>query len=135
MEKIIWNDSFSVGIRKIDEQHKELVKMVNKLIEMKDVKVDSETISDILTEMTKYAEYHFQTEEQYMIDYDYPDYSPHKEQHKEFKKKTVAFCLDTVSHKETIPSEILSYLKNWLTNHILKSDMQYKSFFNDKGLI
>ena len=91
MEKIIWNERFSVGVRKIDEQHKELIKMINKLIETKDTKVDSETISDILTKMTKYADYHFQTEEQYMIEYDYPDYSSHKEQHIEFKKKTVAF--------------------------------------------
>ena len=134
MEKIIWNERFSVGVRKIDEQHKELIKMINRLIETKDTKVDSETISDILTEMTKYADYHFRAEEQYMIEYDYPDYSPHKEQHIEFKKKAVAFCMDTMAYKETIPTEILSFLKNWLINHILKSDMKYKSFFNEKGL-
>ncbi len=134
MEKIIWNEIFSVGVRKIDEQHKELIKMINKLIETKDTNVDSEMISDILTKMTKYADYHFQAEEQYMIEYDYPDYSTHKEQHIEFKKKTVAFCMDVMAYKETIPTEILSYLKSWLTNHILNSDMKYKSFFNEKGL-
>jgi len=134
MEKIIWNESFSVGVRRIDEQHKELIKMLNKLIEKKDTKVDSETISDILGKMTKYANYHFETEEQYMIEYDYPDYSSHKEQHNEFRKKTVAFCVDTMAYKKTIPTEILSYLKNWLVNHILKSDMKYRAFFNEKGL-
>ncbi len=134
MEKIIWNESFSVGIREIDAQHKELIRMINELIEMKDAKVDSETISDILTKMTQYAVYHFKTEEQYMRDYDYPEYSLHKEKHTEFKKRTVAFCMDTMAYKETIPTEILSYLKNWLINHILKSDMKYKSFFNEKGL-
>ncbi len=133
METIIWNESFSVGVRELDEQHKELIRMINKLIETRDTKVDSEMISDILTKMTKYAGYHFQTEEQYMIEYDYPDYSSHREQHKEFRKKTVAFCMDTMAYKETIPTEILSYLKNWLTNHILKSDIKYKSFFNEKG--
>ncbi|GBD88232.1 bacteriohemerythrin [bacterium BMS3Abin03] len=134
MEKIIWDESFSVGIQEIDEQHKELVRMINKLIGREDISVDSETISDILNEMTQYAGYHFQTEEQYMIEYDYPDYLSHKKQHTEFKKKTVAFCLDTMSYKETIPKEILTYLKTWLVHHILKVDMKYKSFFKEKGL-
>jgi len=134
MEKIIWDEELSVGVRKLDEQHKELIRMINKLIEAKNTKVDSETISDTLTKMTKYTDYHFQTEEQYLIDYDYPEYSSQKKQHSEFKKKAVAFCMDTMAYKETIPAEILSYLKDWLTHHILKSDMKYKSFLNDKGV-
>lgn len=134
MEKIIWDESFSVGIQEIDEQHKELIRMINKLIGREDISVGSETISDILNEMTQYAGYHFQTEEQYMLEYDYPDYSSHKNQHTVFKKKAVAFCMDTVAYKETIPKEILTYLKNWLIHHILKIDMMYKSFFREKGL-
>ena len=134
MEKIKWNENFSVGVRKIDEQHKKLIKMINKLIETNKTKVYSETIYDTLVKMTKYADYHFQTEEQYMIEYDYPDYSSHKEQHIEFRKKTVAFAVDTMKYKEALPIEILSYLQNWLINHILTSDMKFKSFFNEKGL-
>ncbi len=134
MEKIIWKESFSVGVRKIDEQHKKLIKIINKLIETNDTKVYSETIYDTITKMTKYADYHFQTEEQYMIEYDYPDYSAHKEQHRGFRKKTVAFAVDTMKSKETLPIEILLYLQNWLINHIITSDMKYKSFFNKKGL-
>ena len=134
MEKIIWDESFSVGIQEIDKQHKKLIEIINRLIETRNVTVYSETISDVLSEMTKYADYHFRTEEEYMLKYEYPDYSLHKEQHKEFLKKTVAFCLDTMEYKKTVPVEVLSYLKNWLTNHILKSDMKYKAFFKEKGL-
>ena len=132
MEKIIWNEKFSVGIREIDAQHKELIRMINQLIETKDTKVDSETISDILTKMTQYTDYHFQTEEQYLIDNNYPDYASHKEQHAKFKKKAVAFCMETMAYKETVPTEILSFLKDWLTNHILESDMKYKSLLKEK---
>ena len=84
--------------------------------------------------MTKYAEDHFKNEEQYMIHYNYPEYSSHNEQHKLFKKKVVVFCLATMANKATIPDEILGYLKSWLVNHILESDMKYKTFFNEQGL-
>ena len=134
MEKIIWDESFSVGVKRIDAQHKELIKMINKLIETPDIKVDSELISDLLSRMTDYADYHFKTEEEYMVEYNYPDYSIHKDQHVEFKKQALAFCLGTMAQQETIVTEIFFYLKNWLTTHVLGSDMEYKLFFNEKGL-
>lgn len=132
MEKIVWDDSYSVGVHKLDEQHKMLIKMINKLIDMKDITVDSEELSEILTEMTKYANYHFQTEEDLMVKYGFDEYDSHKKQHEAFIKKTVGFCLDTMNYKRTVPVELLSFLKNWLLNHILKSDMKYKPFFSER---
>ena len=83
MDKIIWNNSYSVGVQELDEQHKKIVKMLNKLIEMKDTRVDSEIISNTLIEMKKYASEHFETEEKLMNEYNYPDYLLHKKQHKQ----------------------------------------------------
>jgi len=134
MDEIIWEESFSVGIKDLDEQHKQIIKMINTLINNKDAKVDSETISDVLTDLTKYAEHHFEKEEQYMKNYNYPEYSIHREQHKTFKLQVVTFCIETMAEKETIPDEVLSYLKSWLINHILETDMKYKTFFQNHGL-
>ena len=134
MEKIAWDESFSVGVRVLDAQHKQIVIMVNTLIEMNEAKVDSEIISDTLTKMTKYAIDHFEREEQYMLEYSYPEYSIQKKQHQEFKRKTVDFCMETMAHKVTVPTEIFSYLKLWWTNHILQEDMKYKKYFNERGL-
>ncbi len=50
-----------------------------------------------------------------------------------FKKQTADFCFEAIQNKDNIPSEILAYLKDWLTNHILKSDMQYKTFLDEQG--
>ncbi|HHT9137041.1 MAG TPA: bacteriohemerythrin [Candidatus Wunengus sp. YC60] len=134
MEKIIWGENFSVGVRDLDAQHKQIVMLVNTLIEMSDTKVDSEIISDTLTKMTQYAMDHFQKEEQYMLDYGYPEYPAQRIQHQEFKKKTAGFSMETMLHKMTVPTEIFTYLKLWWINHILQEDMKYKNFFNDRGL-
>jgi len=134
MEKITWGENFSVGVRDLDAQHKQIVMLVNTLIEMSDTKVDSEIISDTLTKMTQYAIDHFKTEEQYMLEYGYPEYSIQRKQHQEFKRKTVDLCMETMAHKVTVPTEIFTYLRLWWTNHILQEDMKYKKFFNERGL-
>lgn len=134
MEKIIWDEGFSVGVRHLDKQHQQIVILVNTLIEMNDTEVDSEIISDTLTKMTQFANDHLKTEERYMLEYGYPGYSIQKKQHQEFKRKTVDFCMETMAHKVTVPTEIFSYLKLWWTNHILTEDMKYKEFFNARGL-
>ncbi|MDN3513210.1 MAG: bacteriohemerythrin [Candidatus Brocadia sp.] len=134
MEKILWGENFSVGVRVLDEQHKQIVTIVNTLIEMSDAKIGSEIISDTLTKMTQYAINHFSKEEEYMLKYEYPEYLMQKKRHSEFKKKTVDFCMETMAHKETAPTEIFAYLKSWWTNHILQEDMKYKTFFNERGL-
>ena len=134
MEKIIWNESFSVGIPLLDSQHMELIRMINKLIGAKDVRVNSEAISDTLLNMTNYAIFHFKTEEDYLREHGYPEFESHKKEHTGFRKQTLTFCTDTMAYKDSIPDEILTFLKDWLLHHILVSDMQYKEFFKSKKL-
>ena len=51
MEKVIWDETFSVGVEVLDEQHKKLFKMLNTMIEAENTSVNSEIISTVLTEM------------------------------------------------------------------------------------
>lgn len=130
MEKIIWNKNFSVGVDKMDQQHVRIINTLNKLIEMENTDVDSEIISDTLSEMTKYASEHFESEEKLLIEYHYPDYSLQKEQHRRYRERTVKFCMDTMNYKASVPTDLLTFLKEWWINHILQSDMQYMRFFS-----
>ncbi|MGE5302356.1 MAG: bacteriohemerythrin [Alphaproteobacteria bacterium] len=132
---IEWDESLSVGIKKIDMQHQELVKIINCLVENETASGDSEPIAQVLDRMTQYAVYHFETEEALMLQYNYPDYESHRDDHTQFKMKTAKFCLDALQGKETLPDELLSYLRDWLTNHILKTDMKYKPYFLERGLL
>lgn len=135
MEKISWSPDFSVGILEIDRQHKELINLINKSIESINSVRNVEIVAEILSEMVSYANYHFETEEQYMREHNYPDYLIQKEQHSQFVEKNIFLCKDLINDPlDVVSAEILSHLENWLENHILESDMKYKSFFNEKGL-
>jgi hemerythrin len=131
---VIWNESFSVGIRKIDKQHQELINIMNFLVENEDASGHSDPIASVLDRMTKYAHLHFETEEALMLEYEYPEYETHQADHTQFKMKTAQFCLDALRRKETLPDEVISYLRHWLTHHILRTDMKYKPYLLARGV-
>jgi hemerythrin len=135
MNKIEWSDKFSVGISLLDEQHKRLIDMINRLIEFHNIASLSENIIETLRSMSMYALTHFEYEEKIMIDYSYPDYTSHKEQHEEFKKKVASFYSATPISVDVLNANVVEYLKSWLIYHILKEDMKYKRFYNEKGLL
>jgi len=87
---------------------------MNLLVENEDGSRHSETIASVLDRMTKYAHYHFETEEALMLEYEYPEYESHRDDHTQFKMKTAQFCLDSLQRKETLPDEVISYLRHWL---------------------
>jgi hemerythrin-like metal-binding protein len=133
LNRIEWAERFSVGVALLDDQHKELIRIINSLITYQHVAADSEEVGNVLQNMTQYAAYHFRTEERLLKQYDYPQYSSHQAEHTAFKAKTARFCLDAIARKNALAGEVLHYLSAWLTSHILQSDMEYKTFFAAKS--
>ncbi len=134
MNKIIWNESLSVGISEIDQQHQHLIEIINKLTDYEHIDVGSEIISDTLTDLTEYCSYHFDTEEQLMSEYYFPDLLSHKSEHDKFKKQIVLFCIDTIHQNYNTPFKIFSFLNEWIKDHLLETDMKYKDFLISKGV-
>ena len=134
MEPIVWTDEFSVGVAQLDAQHQRLVKMINQLSAAGETSTGSEAVSDSLTEMTQYAQTHFAVEEQMLRDNGYPDLERHMAEHLAFQERTSEFLTATMLSVTHVPESLLLYLRGWLVNHILTSDMAYKSFFRNLGL-
>ena len=135
METVIWSEKFSVGVRELDQQHQQLLQLLNCLISTQGtISVHPEMISEVLMEMTRYAQMHFKTEEKLMEMYGYPGLKKQKVQHRNFRKKTVEFSTATNLGIDHIPDALLTYLAKWLTHHILEDDMAYRSFFKEKGV-
>ncbi len=131
---IEWDDKYSVGISIIDEQHKELINIINKAIVAKQHHCNPEEILEILNEMIKYSQTHFKTEETYMTKFNYPEYQYHKEEHDDFSFKAIAYHNRVIDGDYHIANEILEFLKQWLVKHIQKTDRKYIDCFNKNGL-
>jgi len=135
MEPVEWSEKFSVGVKELDQQHQQLIKLLNKLIATRrTIGPRSETVSDTLLAMTRYAQAHFKTEERLMEAYGYPGLEAQKIQHRDFRKSTVDFSTATYYGIDQVPEVLLTYLVDWWVHHILEDDMAYRSFFKDKGV-
>ncbi len=134
MEVINWRNEFSVGIKEMDDQHKKLLGMINRLIADQKTLTDPQTIADLLTEMTDYAMVHFRAEEYLMAEYGYDQKSQQERQHQAFIDKTISFYSATDIGPNILSVALLDYLGTWLVGHILQEDMKYKDFFKSKGL-
>ena len=132
MDRITWSDEFSVGNRTLDAQHKTIIGVVNGLIDNPQATVESELLSDALTTLTKYAVEHFREEERLMAMCEYPGIEEHKNKHQDFGQKIAKCCVAATIHVRAVPWELLTYLRDWWTSHILQDDAKYKPFLAER---
>ena len=133
MEKINWSPKYSVGVGILDEQHKRVVLMLNRLIGAKETTTKSEVISDLIMQMTTYAQEHFKFEEDLLAEIGFPLLDQHKQSHIEYRKKVVDLCRAVPLGIPVVPQVMLNFLVKWWRSHILEEDMGYKSFLEEKG--
>ncbi len=134
MAFINWTDDLSVGITLFDNDHKQLISLTNRLHDSITVGSQQSVLAPILNELVKYTIFHFGHEEGLMLQYSYPDYEKHKIEHDALVKKVQDFHNQVISGKTSISLSLIGFLKEWLVNHIMKTDMEYKLFFNKKSI-
>lgn len=123
---ITWREEFSLGIDKIDEQHKKLFAIANEAYNLlKDEfyfdKYDQ--IIKIIKDLRNYTIYHFGFEEAYMRSIEYKRYFSHKVVHDDFKEKINNIDLDKIDeNQDEYIKELLNFIVDWIENHILKAD-------------
>ncbi len=126
---IEWNDKYSVNISLIDEQHKNFIGIINKAIIAKKQSEDANEVLGILNEMTGYTFEHFETEERYMKEFNFPENLTHRKEHNNFIDNVLYYKNKVVGGDSQIINEILEYLKQWLVYHIEISDKKYSDYF------
>ena len=131
---IEWDGKYSVGISRIDDGHRQFIDIINMAIATNESSDNPGELREVLYRITKYAINHFSTEENYMIEFNYPEYQYHKEEHHDFSRKVIAYCERVNDGDSQISNEILEYLKRWLINHIQVTDRKYIDCFKRNGL-
>lgn len=122
-----WKDQYSVGHAVIDTQHKELFALVNEVAErLKDGGKDFE-IKTVIDRLATYTVEHFREEERLMQMGNYPRLEEHKRVHADLIEKVQGIQLRLMMGTYVPNIEVVRFLSDWLLNHIMKEDMDYKS--------
>ncbi len=132
MDYISWKEEYSVGNEMLDNQHKKIFALINKLYEAfmnKTEKIDGEKI---MLELVDYSKTHFGQEEQLFKQYKYAQAEEHIKQHKIFIQTLHDITKNNMGNEKIFSIKITGFLQKWLVDHILQEDKKYKVMFPKK---
>jgi len=135
MALLTWNDSYSVKVKQLDDQHKKLIDLINQLYDAMKVGRGSEVIGPVLKSLITYTQTHFSTEEQLMKLHGYPDYDTHKNEHNQLVAQVSDIKKGMDAGKIPLTQNVMNFLRDWLIKHIQGDDKKYGPFLNNKGVV
>lgn len=154
MAFVEWDSTYSVNFAQIDRQHRRLFGMINQLHKamtwqptqgpatsgasapepLASVVHELATMAEVLDDLLDYMCYHFSVEEKLMLARSYPEYAVHKAAHTQFDERVQAFKRGFDAGEALRSTEIVQFLKDWLTRHIQVVDKKLGRFLNQEGL-
>ena len=123
-EDMVWLPSYSVGHDILDSQHKMLFEQINEFFKTKGKK----SVIALFENLSSYIHLHFDTEERLLQEMNYPKTTQHIKKHRELTDKFKAMQDRLDNYEEETHHKISMFLYKWLSNHILKADMDYKKY-------
>jgi len=122
MALMTWGPMLQIGYGDIDAQHKRLVEIVNALDEAMRTGKGRDVVAKVLSELIKYTQFHFAFEEKLMDKYGIGSSAAHKAEHRKLIADVGAFKGKFDTGAASVTTELMAFLRNWLSNHILKTD-------------
>ena len=129
-----WNDYLKVNVEALDEQNRQLTKLINKTYNAllkEENSLDFEGV--VFEELFSYAREHFLIEEELMAQNSYHGLEDHKSEHNDYEAR-----LREIFQKHqsglSVATEVLQHLKWWLKSHVLKKDKDLGIFLNSRGI-
>lgn len=124
--QLIWQERFNIGVDFIDDEHKKLFSILNRMFMYRDHEVKSQwACKEGIKYFKDHAMKHFTEEEVYMASINYKGFETHRRLHDNFRKKTIPaleneleqtkYSMDSVNH-------FLGVCAGWLIGHTLTED-------------
>ncbi len=123
---IEWQDKYAIGIERIDKQHQQVIKLINRLYQVIGPKTQPADAWSLLEEFNQYAEVHFMTEERIAEEGEVPydELVDHKAEHENYRQRIRGFRRAFNENDKQAPVQLMAFLSKWWLNHILVKDME-----------
>lgn len=124
-----WTQALAVGIAAIDEQHQELFRRVDRLLQVVS-DGNSPEVTRMLGFLAEYVRFHFATEEALMSDQGYPGIESHKAEHAHILRQ-VALASEEYRATGPVPAftaRLHHLLADYLRTHVGVTDSAMARF-------
>ncbi len=128
-----WLPAYSVNIKTIDDQHRELVNILNRLFIAVSKREGDKAIAGIFDALIAYTQTHFALEERLMRQAKYQGFDAHKLEHEKLLAQLDQLCRKHMLEEKPIYFEMLGFLKTWLREHIQGADTKYSAALQEAG--
>ena len=127
--RTIWYEKkLSLDIAAIDHQHQELVLILQQANDLQRATRERKLafLPGIIQKLIHYSEFHFLFEEELMSRHNYPAIADHQQQHAGYIRKIQEFAHELTAGNPDLNDEIILFLKQWIVDHILLEDKDFK---------
>ncbi len=133
MKKSRWDETLSVQVEEIDDDHRRLVALFEEL-EQAVREGESQELTDMLAaELVSCTDCHFRHEERLMYRQGYPGLDEHRREHQELMATARTLLEERQAAGAAISPDDITFLDHWLTGHILGPDMDLGNWLNEQS--
>jgi hemerythrin len=129
-----WNSSFNINVQQSDDQHQQLVAMINDLHDAMRAGRGNEVLGKTLDGLITYTRTHFADEDLLMTLHDYPEITVHKAEHEKLIGQVLELQQRFSAGQSILTLDVMMFLMNWLMEHIQIVDKKYGVYLNSKGI-
>ena len=123
---IVWKPEYNLGIPIIDEQHRGIVTTINSLHFGMQNQHAGDMLAPVIDMMYDYTHIHFQLEEHFLEQIDFPDAKRHHGLHRELSRQLTAEGRRSALYKDSY--QFMEFLKKWWIDHICGEDLQFRNY-------
>ena len=123
---MMWKESYRLGVDRIDNQHIELFRMTEKLIEDIAADAPAEVYRESLNFLKDYVIYHFRDEEEYQKSISYAGFEEHHKEHVSFTKTVLEYekKLEESGFDVSVLKDLAGVVTAWLIYHVADTDQK-----------
>jgi len=129
-----WHEEYRVDVLRLDTQHRRLFEQANAILDAVDAGRELPEVLSLMDAIAAYARNHFAEEEALILRHAYPETESHRTRHARLMDLLAAQRAEMQENGGTDSNQVLSFLKDWLVNHICTDDRRYSHFLNSKGV-
>ena len=134
MALVAWDETFSVGVKSLDGQHTILFGCLNDLHAAMMKGQGQSMTGPLLRKLVEYTHSHFAAEESMMESTHFPGVAEHKAKHRALVAEVENYVARFEKGEITLTLHLMNFLRDWLINHIQKSDHEYGPWLNEHGV-